>query len=685
MALSRRTQSALQPGSCSNAASMLKALRTALGLGRAVEGKASIQGAKGEDQAPPVATPESDHLRLGNVAVQAGNHEEAAAHYAKHVAQQPDKASGYIGLGYALLRLGDSPRAIDALQNAVLRDAHSSDGFYMLGQAYCNTGKPHLALQAWKKAHTLAPELEHLYCDYCLLLFTQGQPNEARALIEAGIRRFPANADFKFYLGNLLSEQGDYAGAASSYEKAVALNSDSPSLLSSYANALMQIGVRDLAIDVLRKAMALAPDNPIPHSNYLLCIQYSEKISKEEKFEAAKDFSRRFETPLMAEWRPHSNEDTDWRRIRLGYVSGDFRNHSLANFIEPILNHHNKTKFEIFCYYSHPMVDEVTQRISRLADHWVPCHGLTDADLAACIRDDKIDVLIDLSGHTGYNRLLAFARKPAPVQMTWLGYQATTGLRAMDYRITEESLDPLGATERFHSEKLLRLPSSGTFNPSAESPPVNELPALSGNPFTFGCLNNPTKITDEALSVWADILLRCPGARLMLGNATAPLVERLSAEFLRHGISPDRLIFKPKVDLGCYLRLHLEIDLALDTFPYNGGTTSFHSLWMGVPPITLDGDIALSKVGVGLMRGLNLPQFCADSKERYVQQAVYFYEHQGELNAIRASLRDKFSAVLRQLAIDVTAWQEAAVEACWNEYQYRARSTIVSAPIGIAP
>lgn len=659
---------------------MLKALRNALGFGRAVERKAQVHNAP----ARPTAEPEPDHFRFGNAAVQAENYEEAAAHYSRHIAQQPGKASGHIGLGYALLQLRRFPESIAALNNAVTIEPKSSDGHYMLGQAHMNMGTPEAALHAWNKAHALAPELEQLYCDYCLLLFNQGQPKQARALIEEGIQRFPGNADFKFYLGNLLAESADHAGAAMIYREAVALNPESPYLLSSYATALMQIGERDAAVDVLKKAMVLAPDSAGIFSNYLLGVQYGTKLSKEEKFRVAQEFSERFESPLMGEWSNHRRDDSSpARKLRVGYVSGDFRNHSLAYFIEPILTHHDKSRFEIFCYYSYPVVDEVTQRVAKLADHWVPCHGMSDADLAARIRADGIDVLIDLSGHTGHNRLLTFARKPAPVQITWLGYQATTGLRAMDYRITEESLDPTGSTERFHSEKLLRLPASGTFSPSPESPPVNELPVLSGHPFTFGCLNNPTKITNEAISVWADILVRCPGARLMLGNATPPLIERLSAEFLRRGASADRLVFKPKVGVADYLRLHHEIDLALDTFPYNGGTTSFHSLWMGVPPITLDGDTALSKVGAGLMRGLNLTQFCADTKDQYVAQAVYFYEHQNELSAVRAALRDKFSTVLTQLAVDVTGWLETALEASWKDHC--ASATAESTPNGPAP
>lgn len=657
---------------------MFKALKNALGLG----GSASKAPPRGQVQAAPKTETQPDHLRLGHAAVQRDDYAQAVEHYKQSVALEPGRSSGYIGLGYALLQLARFPEAIEALKKAVAIDPKSGDGFYMLGQCFLSTHQPQAAMQAWRQAHTLAPELEHLYCDFCLLLFNHARAGEARALMETGIERFPANAEFKFYLGNLLAESGEYARAVIEYQSATALNPESPHLLASYATALMQTGARDLAAKVLKKALALAPLEATIFSNYLLCIQYDTTLSREEKFRVAQAFSERFETPLKSQWGNYRRDTADGRKLRVGYVSGDLRNHALANFIEPILARHDKSRFEIHCYYSYPVVDQVTQRLARLADHWVSCHGMPDEALATRIRADGIDILIDLSGHTGHNRLLTFARKPAPVQMTWLGYQATTGLQAMDYRITEEVLDPSGTTEQFHSEQLIRLPSSGTFSPAPESPSVNALPALSGQPFTFGCLNNPTKITDEAVALWAAILRRSPHARLMLGNATPSLVERLSAQFLQSGVDPSRLVFHPKVGLVDYLRLHHQVDVALDTFPYNGGTTTFHSLWMGVPLITLDGDTALSKVGAAIMRGMSLPQFCAETEQQYVERAVHFYEHPAEVSEVRQQLRGRLDAVTTQLAVDVTASLEAAMQSAWRDYCDRAHMASTSTGAG---
>jgi protein O-GlcNAc transferase len=651
---------------------MFKALKNALGL--RVSNRQRETATDAVIAPVPEAATKKNSLQLGHAAIQGGNFTEAVGLYSRHITAEPRSSSAHIGLGFALLRLSRFRDAIEPLEKAVALDPGDVDGFYMLGNAYAETAMPEAAERAWTMAHALAPSFEHLYTDFCFLLFRLGKAKQARTLIETGIAHFPENADFKLRLGDLLAESGDHASAVTHYREAVALTPESPQLLSSLGNALLQVGALDEAVDVLTKALELAPDAAPIFSNYLLAIQYSSKVSKAEKFAAAQAFAERFEAPLQSQWGNYAKRDAQPEKLRLGYVSGDFRNHALASFIEPILANHDRSRFEIYCYYVHPALDAVSQRIQGLADHWVHCHALSAELLAARVRADEIDVLIDLSGHTGHNRLLAFARKPAPVQLTWLGYQATTGLKAIDYRVSEEALDPTGTSEKFHSEKLIRLPSSGTFSPSPDSPPVSELPVLGGQPFTFGCLNNPTKITDEALALWAGILGHIPGARLMLGSATPALVARLSTQFQQHGIDTNRLIFQPKVGLVDYLALHHQIDLALDTFPYNGGTTTFHSLWMGVPIIALEGDTTLSKVGTAIMHGMGLSNFCADTHERYVECAVHFARHPEELAAVRRALREKLGKVTDYLAVEVTASLESAIQSCWQTYCHDAQA-----------
>ncbi len=630
---------------------------------------------KTEPPAPPPSTEaqvvavDADML-IRKAAAELGKerYAEAIALYEKAIAARPEAAGGYIGLGFTHLRLGHLALAIRALQDAVARDSQSIDGLYMLGKACLADGRGDAAEQAWQKLHLLAPAFEHAYADHCLLLFSRGKADEATALIKKGIDHHPQNADFHFYLGNLLAEQGDYSGALNAYARAKAIVPPWPELLSNMATALRQTGQLDASIEALKAATELAPDSASILSNYLMGVQYSDKFSRQEKFDALQVFAERFERPLLDQWGNYRNDPNPDRKLRIGYVSGDFRNHSLAFFIEPVLRHHDRSKFEIHCYYSHPSFDNISAKIKALADQWHEIFQMPDEALARKIRADGIDILIDLSGHTGHNRLLAFARKPAPIQMTWLGYQASTGLRAIDFRVTDEGMDPTGTSEAYHSEKLLRLTVSGAFTPSPESPPVNPLPARDGRPFMFGCLNNPSKITDEAIRLWARILTAVPDSQLMIGNATTDVIDRLSGQFALYHVGVARLVFQPRVSLAGYLALHNQVDLALDTFPYNGGTTTFHSLWMGVPLIALAGDTSLSRVGMSMMNTLGLPEFCANTADEYVERAVWHATHLPELDAVRQSMRAKMEVLNQHMALGVTSSLESAFREQWHAW-----------------
>lgn len=588
----------------------------------------------------------------------------------------------YETYGYVLLQLNDYEKAKAVLQSAIALSPRSADAYYMLGKVFVALNEPDAAESAWASCFALTAHLEALYCDYCLLLFSKGKMEQAKKLTQTGVARYPENATIHFFYGNLHSESGDYESAVLAYQKSFALDPTSGHLLSNYGNALRYTGNLALSVELTKRAVQTTPESAVLLSNYLLSLQYNPLASKQEKFAAHLEYAQKFETPVLSHWGNYKNSLASGRKVRVGYVSGDFRGHSLIFFIRPILVNHDKSKFEVYGYYTYPTPDAETSQLKKLCDKWVTCHNLSDDAMEARIRADEIDILIDLSGHTGYNRLLVFARKPAPIQMTWLGYQSTTGLSAIDYRITEEALDPTGSSEALHSEKLLRLPSSGTFSPLPDSPEVNELPARSGSPFTFACLNNPSKITDEALAIWAQILMALPTARLMIGNATPVLIEKISAQLTLHQVDSSRIIFQPKVGMKEYLQLYQQVDLTLDTFPYNGGTTTFHSLWMGVPVLALEGDTALSKVGATIMHGLGLGQFCCTTRQSYIEKAVYFSNQLSELNAVRLSLRDQMDVLMKQLAKQVTVFLENAFEACWAEYRKKVLESTQNEKVG---
>ena len=296
------------------------------------------------------------------------------------------------------------------------------------------------------------------------------------------------------------------------------------------------------------------------------------------------------------------------------------------------------------------------------------CAAFSDEILAQRIRDDRVDILVDLAGHTAGNRLLTFARKPAPVQVTYLGYPGTTGLEAIDFRLTDSNLDPAGLTEKFHSERLFRIPVYAPFRPDACSPPVADLPALTSGCFTFSCLNNLAKINRRVVSLWARILQRLPAARLMLGNASDEAVRNRLWRLLEDvGVSRDRVVLKPSLPLKEFLALHHEIDLALDPFPWNGGTTTNHSLHMGVPVVTLAGDLPAGRLGVATMICAGLPEFVARNEDEYVEIAVRFAADSAQLGQIRGELRHRISADPRNDPRQITREIEAAFFKMWAD------------------
>ena len=433
-------------------------------LAQLVRGGAPVKVADQSRQAP------GDRLALdaefrtllgqGHAEVGRENYARAAEIYERAAALDASSAGARIGLGFALMELRRFDAAEKALEVAVSLNPDSVDGFYMLGKVCLELQKPEAARRHWRRAHALSPAFEHLYGDFCHLLFKLGDLKEAKALIATGITVHPRNAGLHFFLGNVCSEEGDFEAAAEAYQSAQSLGLSSPSLFSNFGNALRQLGHLERAVELTRAAHLAEPDDASIMSNYLFTMQYSSRFSREEKFAEHVAFADKFEQPLMAQWGSYANDKSTDRRLRIGYVSGDFRHHSLAFFFEPILGHHDRSRYETFCFYTHPVEDSTTVRFKNLADHWVACIAMSDEELASAIRSLSIDILVDLSGHTAHNRLLAFARKPAPVQMTWLGYQSTTGLRAIDFRITDEALDPTGTSEHLHSERLLRLPAS---------------------------------------------------------------------------------------------------------------------------------------------------------------------------------------------------------------------------------
>jgi predicted O-linked N-acetylglucosamine transferase (SPINDLY family) len=404
----------------------------------------------------------------------------------------------------------------------------------------------------------------------------------------------------------------------------------------------------DEAIAQARKALALVPDYLNAYQVLLLAMQYSASVTPEQMYAAHVCFGEQFEAPLRSAWQAHANSCEPSKRLKIGYVSPDFRKHAVAYFIEPILAQHDRTQVEVFCYHNDTQIDAVTERLQNLADKWIPCKHFSDEQLAERIRADGIDILIDLAGHTGGNRLLTFARKPAPVQVTYLGYPATTGLTAIDYRLTDGYAEPVGMTEALNTETLWRLPDIFCcYRAHDNSPDVIDHPPLHDNGFvTFGCFNNFSKLTEPVLKLWEKILQRVPNAKLMLeiaGLDVPAFRAEVDARLASFGLPADRLLLIPRHPQNQY-KLYNRIDIALDPFPCNGGTTSLDTLWMGVPFVTLAGRHFTSRMGVTILANAGLQELVTNNEDDYVELAAELATDIPRLTALRDGLRERVQA-----------------------------------------
>lgn len=438
------------------------------------------------------------------------------------------------------------------------------------------------------------------------------------------------------------------------------------------ARAFFEAGCIEQAAEESRKAVEL--DDPLGtrRSSLLNVLQCLPDADPDAIFSEHMKWAALHADPMAQFIRAHDNTpDTD-RPLKIGYVSADFRQHSVATFIEAVFAHYDRSQFQLICYSDVRKPDEVTERLKHHAQHWRDLQAMPDEQLAELIRQDRIDILVDLAGHTSWNRLRTFACKPAPVQVTWLGYFATTGLRTMDWRLTDEHLDPPGQSERWHTERLWRLSKIfSCYTPPNPCPPVSPLPAEKNGFVTFGCFAKQRKLNQQMMSLWADILHAVPNSRLMLlspGLQETKGKSRLAEFFQHHGIAADRLLFEGPQSFFRWLELHEQVDLMLDTFPFNGHTTTCHSLWMGVPVVTLAGNRCMSRMGLSIMQNLDLPEFVGHDSQQYIQAAVRATGDVRQLAELRATMRDRMRRSPIMNGPQFVADLERAYRSMWRQW-----------------
>lgn len=425
---------------------------------------------------------------------------------------------------------------------------------------------------------------------------------------------------------------------------ALDLSKDCPAALTVLGSVQVYQGRVEAGIRTFRRTIRLDPGNIKAHSNLLLSMNYAQDCSQEVLFRE----SRRWDELHGAFAAPVESTPSSRSRIRIGYISPDFRRHSVGYFLMPLLEKHDHTKFEIFCFSDVGAPDDVTRQMMALADGWRDISGLGNDEVETVIREVAPDILVDLAGHTGQViRLPLFARRLAPVQVSWLGYPNTTGLQSMDYRLTDEVADPIERpSDRFCTEKLIRLADGFIcYRPPGEAPAVAPLPALTNGYITFGCFNMLPKIQDVMISAWCDILHKTPNSRLILKNhylRDIPTAQRLSRKFAHYGIKNDQLLLlSSDPDTASHLAHYNQVDIALDTFPYNGTTTTCEALWMGVPVITRYGDSHASRVGTSICAMLGHEEFSAETNDDYRDISCRLATDIGFLDTIRKTLRKK--------------------------------------------
>ncbi len=522
-----------------------------------------------------------------------------------------------------------------------------------------------------KKALQFGPDYADAYNNLGSVLQETGRLDEAIACYQKALH-LNANFDRAHYnLGTAFKEKWHIDDAIAQYQEAIRLN---PYLIEAYNNlglALQDQGRVDEAEEYYRRALQLKPDFALCYSNLLLLMNYNSRHDAQTIFTEHLRFSNQVAEPLYPAGVHHTNDRSPSRRLRIGYVSPDFRRHSVAFFIEPVITAHNRKQFEIFCYSNSLRHDEVTGRIQASADQWRNIAEMSDEKVAELIRKDGIDILIDLSGHTANNRIFLFARKPAPVQASWIGYLATTGLSTMDFRIADYYTDPPGKTEQFYTEKLIRMPKSFLcYLPDRGSPEVGPLPVTSTGHITFGSFNNFAKVAPEVVSLWVRILSELPGSRLLLkamsfhDDTTCQYVRNM---FMQRGIPEERILLHSSDKPPEHLESYNLVDIGLDTFPFNGAATTCEAMWMGVPVITLEGIAYHSRVGVSLLSNIGLGELVARTFEEYISIAVNLAGDLKSLGALRESLRDRMarSALLdaKRFALDLencyrTMWEQ---------------------------
>jgi predicted O-linked N-acetylglucosamine transferase (SPINDLY family) len=613
----------------------------------------------------------------GNRAEDGGDPAKACALYQRATELAPGYARAHINLGIGLEAIGNAAAAIAAYEQALAAEPSNPAANYNLGKLLYSRGEPARAEPLLRQALDSRADFPDARLVYAYVLQALGKLDAAKGELRHVLLQRPDDVTARAELFHVLEAQGDLAAAAAELEAVLARRPDWTQALYNYGTTLMRLGrdgdaeaalrrvlarepgfvlayrmlgnllhrhgrVREV-IELCRTGRAALPANFDLESFELLELNFVDDLSADEVARAHREFGARLERAFSphAEWRRERTACE--RRLRIGYVSSDFNYHPVGLFILPAIERHDRSRFEVYCYSTSTKTDDFTRRLTSRADAWRDAHAHSEEQLALLVREDRIDVLVDLAGHSGISRLGTFALQPAPVQASWLGYLNTTGLSRIQYRITDRHCDPAGLTEHLHTERLVRLPNSQwCYRPFVSVAHAPAPPLLRNRHVTFGSFNQIAKISPTTRALWARILKEVPGSRLMVaGVGHGPAAERLLGELAASGIARERITVAQFAPVEDYLRLFDGVDISLDPTPYSGGTTTCDALWMGVPVVTLPGPRPASRSAASILTTVGLRECIAQSPDDYVRLAVGLSRDAATLTSLRALLRER--------------------------------------------
>ena len=578
---------------------------------------------------------------------QAGRLPEAESLYQQILQDDPNHPAALHMLGVLANQFGQNEIAVELITKALGLRPEIAEAHNNLGNSLQDLGRFGEAVESYRGALAIKPDYAKAHSNLGNVFTRLGKMDEAVQSYQGALNIKPDYVEAHTNLGNALQDLSLPEEAIESYQNALNHKPDHAEAHNNFGNVLKGLGELEDALACYQKALDINPGYVEAHSNLIFCMANSSEYGPKEILEEARRWNKAHARPLAAQPISHANAPNPDRRLKIGYLSGDIRQHPVGFFMEPVFKNHDKSAFEVHVYATQHKSDQVTERIKGHIDQWHDAAHLTPQALAEAVRDDGIDIVADLSGHAAYNGYLTLARRPAPVQILGIGNFCTSGLDCVDGLLSDPFETPEGTDSHF-SEPLIRMPDGFVcYQPPDYAPDVGPSPCLSLGYITFGCFNNLAKVSKSAIALWAEILKQVPESRLLLKNmalASNRASERLKSLFTSHGVSEDRLLLEPGLPHEPFMAEYGRVDIGLDPIPYSGGLTTIEALWMGVPVVTLCGQTFAARHSTSHLNNAGLEDLVTKSSADYVRKVLELSADFSALNALRQSLRPKLAA-----------------------------------------